>query len=81
MLCGLYYIVWVHVLPRIKGYELRPERLTLENGEGSHRLAKVPRHEIAEWDQTHDATGAKIGSEQSSESGQRVDYVYKHDKA
>ncbi|KAL2148621.1 hypothetical protein VTH82DRAFT_2175 [Thermothelomyces myriococcoides] len=58
--CAVYYYFWVHLLPRLKGYRLRQEVVTFENGAQSHRLIKVPVAEVAEWDATHDAVGRPL---------------------
>ncbi|KAL2190552.1 hypothetical protein L209DRAFT_703788 [Thermothelomyces heterothallicus CBS 203.75] len=58
--CGIYYYLWVHLIPHIKGYRIRQEVLVFEDGAQSHRLVKVPVAEIAEWDATHDAVGRPL---------------------
>ncbi|KAF2227757.1 high affinity methionine permease [Elsinoe ampelina] len=54
---GIYYYVWVHLLPRIRKYTIRT--LTVVNKDGSvvHQLKRVPNAEVAEWDRTHDEAG------------------------
>ncbi|KAI0160469.1 amino acid permease-domain-containing protein [Xylariaceae sp. FL1272] len=57
-LCGLYYIVWMYILPRWGKYELRPETMVVEaNGATTHRLVKVPLTELVVWDNEHDEAG------------------------
>ncbi|KAH8699188.1 amino acid permease-domain-containing protein [Talaromyces proteolyticus] len=57
VLSGIYYYVWVILLPKWKGYELRQTVLEFENGSISHKLVKVPNEELARWDEEHDAIG------------------------
>jgi len=54
----VYYYVWIKILPRWKGYQVRTETL-VSSGDGSvvHRLKKVPNAEVDEWDRTHDDAG------------------------
>ncbi|KAJ9130961.1 High-affinity methionine permease [Pleurostoma richardsiae] len=56
-LCGMYYWLWAKLLPKCKGYELRQEVVYLENGAQTHKIEKVPKNEVAEWDATHDPIG------------------------
>lgn len=59
--CGVYYVIWVWVLPRIYGYGIRTETLVLEqDGAVTHRLLKIPNSKIGEWDRTHDDAGNVI---------------------
>ncbi|KAH6970299.1 high-affinity methionine permease [Fusarium avenaceum] len=55
--CGLYYYFWATLLPNWKGYQLRSEAVTLDNGVQSHEIRKVPISELDEWEATHDVTG------------------------
>ncbi|KAK0707894.1 amino acid permease-domain-containing protein [Lasiosphaeris hirsuta] len=55
--CGAYYYLWISVIPRLRGYRIRQEVLTLDDGASSHRLIKVPVGELEAWDATHDAVG------------------------
>ncbi|OTA96558.1 hypothetical protein M434DRAFT_19599 [Hypoxylon sp. CO27-5] len=58
ILCALYYVVWMYLLPRWGGYKVRPEILTVdEHGAVTHRLVKVPLSEIEKWDEEHDEAG------------------------
>ncbi|KAK3682825.1 amino acid permease-domain-containing protein [Podospora appendiculata] len=59
--CGVYYYVWVQLLPRLRGYRIRQEVLRLDDGANSHKLVKVPVAQLAEWDATHDASGRPVG--------------------
>lgn len=69
--CGVYYWTWIWILPKIGGYRVRQEVLTLDHGAQSHKLVKVPVQELAQWDETHDSSGRRIGggSEGSLGSG------------
>ncbi|KAM7197559.1 high affinity methionine permease [Rhypophila sp. PSN 637] len=58
--CGIYYILWVYIIPRLKGYRLRQQVLFFEDGAQSHQLLKVPVQELAEWDSRHDAVGRPL---------------------
>lgn len=64
--CGIYYLLWVKLVPRWRGYRLRQEVLQLDGGEQSHHLVKVPVQELVEWDATHDAIGRRVDSNQSA---------------
>ncbi|KAL2260309.1 hypothetical protein VTK26DRAFT_5717 [Humicola hyalothermophila] len=60
--CVVYYYLWIWAIPKLRGYRLRQETVTFEDGAQSHRLVKVPVAEVAEWDATHDAVGRPLGS-------------------
>lgn len=59
IVCGLYYIAWMYVLPKLGKYEVRPEILVDVDNRGAttHRLVRVPRDQLAEWDANHDEAG------------------------
>ncbi|KAI0895144.1 amino acid transporter [Annulohypoxylon nitens] len=58
LLCGLYYIFWMFLLPKWGGYKIRPEILDVEDhGANTHRLVKVPLDEVEKWDEEHDEAG------------------------
>lgn len=58
ILCGLYYVVWMHLLPRWRGYQIRAEIVTEQDGKVSaHRLVKVPDYDVERWDASHDESG------------------------
>jgi hypothetical protein len=60
----------MHFLPKWRGYELRPEVLTVDDeGANTHRLAKVPVEELAEWDREHDEAGRLRRRPDSATSG------------
>ncbi|EAW11065.1 high affinity methionine permease [Aspergillus clavatus NRRL 1] len=56
-LCGVYYYVWIKVLPRYGGYVYRQTILNMDDGATAHQLVKVPKDQVAKWDAEHDATG------------------------
>ena len=60
VLCGIYYVLWIYVLPRFGRYRIRQEAVILDNGAVSHKLTKVPLSELRQWDETHDAVGHEI---------------------
>ncbi|KAJ1714526.1 high affinity methionine permease [Aspergillus flavus] len=55
--CGVYYYVWIKLLPKYKGYEFRQTVLEFDDGSVAHNLVKVPVAELARWDVEHDAVG------------------------
>ncbi|TRX96570.1 hypothetical protein FHL15_002472 [Xylaria flabelliformis] len=58
VLCAIYYIIWMYLLPKLGGYQLRPEILNVGNqGANTHRLIKVPLDEVDKWDREHDEAG------------------------
>ncbi|TQN68468.1 High-affinity methionine permease [Colletotrichum shisoi] len=59
--CATYYWLWAFLLPKWKGYKLRQELISLDDGAQSNELRKVPISEVGEWDATHDAAGRPLG--------------------
>lgn len=59
LLCGVYYVFWMYLLPRWGKYEVRAEIFTVDDGSGAtmHRLVRVPLGELARWDEEHDEAG------------------------
>ncbi|KAI8307605.1 High-affinity methionine permease [Colletotrichum sp. SAR11_59] len=58
IVCGLYYVFWMYLLPKWMGYEIRTEIVEVDNdGANTHRLVKVPKAEVAQWDSEHDEAG------------------------
>ncbi|KAJ0304029.1 hypothetical protein Brms1b_011397 [Colletotrichum noveboracense] len=55
--CGVYYWLWIYVVPKARGYRIRQHLLELADGAQSHKLVKVPVGDLAEWDATHDHVG------------------------
>ena len=53
-------MVWIFVLPKLQGYVIRPEVLSLDGTVATHRLVKVPIEQVAEWERTHDPSGRII---------------------
>lgn len=58
IICGLYYVAWIYVIPKLRGYKVRTEILAVDdNGATTHRLVQVPVQEVAAWDRDHDDAG------------------------
>ncbi|TDZ36438.1 High-affinity methionine permease [Colletotrichum trifolii] len=58
IVCGLYYVFWMYLLPKWMGYEIRTEIVEVGNdGANTHRLVKVPKAEVVQWDVEHDEAG------------------------
>ncbi|KAH7024477.1 high-affinity methionine permease [Microdochium trichocladiopsis] len=59
IVCALYYVVWMYVWPKFRGYKIRPEVLedVDSRGANTHRLVQVPLAELAAWDEAHDDAG------------------------
>ncbi|KAE9976711.1 hypothetical protein EG328_002426 [Venturia inaequalis] len=55
--CGIYYYVWIHLLPRFGHYQVRQAVVVLEDGAVMNTLTKVPDAEVEAWDASHDVTG------------------------
>lgn len=57
--CGAYYYLWMHLLPKWRRYTIRPQVLEIDGdtGANTHRLVRVPNAEVAEWDSVHDEQG------------------------
>lgn len=69
LLCGLYYVVWTILLPRLGGYQIRQTVLVLEDGSVSHKLVNVPNGEVDAWDAKHDLSGRSVDSAGTSVDG------------
>ncbi|KAL7619803.1 hypothetical protein AAE478_010348 [Parahypoxylon ruwenzoriense] len=58
IVCAIYYVFWMYLLPKWKRYKIRLEILHVEDqGATTHRLVKVPLNELAKWDEEHDEAG------------------------
>jgi amino acid transporter len=83
IVCGLYYWVWVVLLPKWRGYKMRQEVVELGDGAQTHVLTKVPLSDVDAWDRTHDASGKRldglgaIGTVSEQDSTEIVDYSNK----
>lgn len=55
--CGVYYFVYMKILPHFGGYQFRQTIIAGPSGETSHKMVKVPNDELAKWDEEHDAAG------------------------
>ncbi|KAL4749478.1 hypothetical protein BDW72DRAFT_194826 [Aspergillus terricola var. indicus] len=73
--CAIYYALWAYFIPKWKGYKLRQELITLEDGAQSNRLRKIPNEEVEEWDAVHDAAGRLINYERESQSQQSAERI------
>lgn len=67
VLCGIYYVAWLYVLPRLQHYQIRPEILSLADSAATHRLVKVPTEQLAIWESTHDPSGRLIVDQSEKE--------------
>lgn len=57
-MCALYYIAWIYVIPKLRGYRVRTEIVEVDdNGANTHRLVQVPLVNVAQWDAEHDDAG------------------------
>ncbi|KAK9576096.1 hypothetical protein V6Z92_009378 [Aspergillus fumigatus] len=64
-LCGVYYYVYIKVLPRLGGYAFRQIILQMEDGATAHKLVKVPKEQLKAWDAEHDATGRERAKDEA----------------
>ncbi|GAB7324404.1 hypothetical protein MBLNU13_g08342t1 [Cladosporium sp. NU13] len=61
LLCGVYYVFWINIIPKWKGYAIRQKRVVYEeDGAVTHQLVRVPKAELERWDAEHDANGNKL---------------------
>ena len=60
VLCGIYYYLWIYVIPRWRGYRIRQETVIFEDGANAHKLTQVPIEKVDEWDRNHDPLGRHI---------------------
>lgn len=67
VICGLYYVAWIYVLPRFGKYSIRQEIIVLEDGAQTHSLVKIPLSQLDEWEATHDAAGRKLDADSGSD--------------
>ncbi|KAJ4016262.1 hypothetical protein NW752_003385 [Fusarium irregulare] len=59
--CGLYYYLWMKLIPRLRGYSIRSQVISVDdNGANTHRLLRVPNDQVVEWDATHDELGRDL---------------------
>jgi hypothetical protein len=71
--CGVYYVLWIYVIPKIRGYRIRQEVLQFENGAQSHKLVKVPVAGLSEWDASHDHVGRSVTRTLHGSSDEKVE--------
>ena len=57
VICAIYYVAWIYLLPWLRHYKIRPEIEDVGGSAATHRLVKVPKEKLASWDGTHDAAG------------------------
>jgi len=58
ILCGIYYVFWMYLIPIWRKYKIRTEILEIDHdGANTHRLVKVPLNELDQWDAEHDESG------------------------
>ncbi|KAF9774560.1 hypothetical protein IL306_007424 [Fusarium sp. DS 682] len=75
ILCGVYYVFWIYIIPKWKGYVIRPEVLEVDtNGANTHRLVRVPLVEIEKWDAEHDEAG-NLRQRRATESREQTETV------
>ncbi|KAM0717828.1 hypothetical protein Q7P37_006160 [Cladosporium fusiforme] len=61
LLCGVYYVFWINIIPKWKGYAIRQQRIVYqEDSAVTHKLVRVPQGELEKWDAEHDVNGNKI---------------------
>ncbi|GLB40162.1 putative high affinity methionine permease [Lyophyllum shimeji] len=65
-ICGLAYVLWLQILPKLKGYTIRQLIEKLDDGAQTNRLVRVANSELAEWDATHDEHGEVIARKDGS---------------
>jgi hypothetical protein len=68
--CGLYFALWIYILPHFGKYRIRQELIALD-GESArtHRLVKVPLAELEGWDAEHDVLGQRVAPSVGSGNG------------
>lgn len=65
--CGIYYMFWIYILPKWRGYYIHTKVMREDGGTvASHRLVQVPARDILEWDKTHDEAGELRFSENTA---------------
>ncbi|TFK75091.1 high affinity methionine permease [Pluteus cervinus] len=57
---GLAYVIWVVLLPKWGGYQIRQVLEKLPDGAQATKLVKVKNEDLAEWDATHNERGDVI---------------------
>ncbi|KAK5743835.1 hypothetical protein LTR17_002457 [Elasticomyces elasticus] len=72
ILCGIWYALWIKVLPIWGKYRMRYELVQLGNGAETHRLVKVPLGQLESWDARHDVTGAGLHDSGSSDGEEKI---------
>ena len=75
VLCGIYYVFWIYLLPWLRNYRIRSEVLSLDGSAATHKLVKVSVKELAAWDSTHDVSGRLIVDRSEKEGSDKEDYA------
>ncbi|KAF5024372.1 hypothetical protein F66182_3559 [Fusarium sp. NRRL 66182] len=58
IICGLYYVFWMYLLPKWRGYAIRTEITDVDdNGANTHRLVRIKYADLLKWDEEHDEAG------------------------
>ncbi|KAJ5901476.1 amino acid transporter [Penicillium taxi] len=60
VVCGIYYVFWIVLIPKWKGYVYRQTIEKHEDGSVNHKLVKVQNANVEVWDQEHDAAGRPV---------------------
>lgn len=69
VICAIYYVAWMYILPRLRHYQVRQEIVSVGGSAASHKLVKVPAEQLAIWDSTHDASGRLVIDHNEKEEG------------
>ncbi|RMZ87064.1 hypothetical protein DV736_g5712, partial [Chaetothyriales sp. CBS 134916] len=76
--CAVYYVFWIDLLPRWRGYRIRHQKVVLDGGEVTHKLVKVPLDRLDAWDRDHDAQGRNISGTDGGNGDEDVEVVDVH---
>lgn len=60
LICYLYYVLWMYVLPKAGKYQIRRRVLFNDDGSVGNQLIKVPNDEVEAWDIKHDPSGRSL---------------------
>ena len=68
--CGLYFVLWIYILPHFGKYRIRQELIDLDSESAkTHRLVKVALTELEVWDAEHDVLGQRVALSAGSGNG------------
>lgn len=62
LLCGVYYYLWLYVLPKWGKYKIKQEVIVLGDGSSTNSLVKVALNDLEDWEQNHDEAGRVVVS-------------------